>query len=289
MPLVSVCLITYNHVSYIEQAIESVLMQETNFDWEFIIADDFSTDGTRELLLEYKKKHPDLIRLILQEKNVGAALNWFDLLDSPRGKYMVYFEGDDYWTDPYKLQKQADFLEADKTYAGYAHQTMVLIKNKESHLFRQDVPNDISVNDIIGGRLFHTASVMFRRTVLEIFNNIPDVCSGDRLLNFCIAFSGKIRFSNDCMSVYRKHNSGLSSTSTVKQLLLDLNSISFLKRLYPSFPKYRYLSYVYATIGLCKNGPLYKRIYYLFLSFLFSFSYFPNNISFIFKHIARRL
>jgi len=115
-PLLSVCLITYNHVKYIREAIESVLMQKVNFAWELIIADDFSTDGTREILLEYKEKYPSFIKLILQEKNVGPAQNWLELITTPKSKYIAYFEGDDYWTDPRKLQKQVDFLQTNPAY-----------------------------------------------------------------------------------------------------------------------------------------------------------------------------
>src|SRR5688572_11378120 len=117
-PIVSVCLITYNHVSFIRDAIEGVLSQKVNFPWEFIIADDFSVDGSRDIVVEYQKKYPELIRLILQEKNVGAANNWFDLMKAPKGKYIAYFEGDDYWIDDHKLQKQVDFLEKNEKYVG---------------------------------------------------------------------------------------------------------------------------------------------------------------------------
>ena len=115
-PLLSVCLITYNHANYIEQAIEGVLMQSVNFSWELIIADDFSTDGTREILLKYKEKYPNFIKLLLQEKNVGPGKNFSDLLNEPQSKYIAYFEGDDYWIDPLKLQKQVDFIESHPDY-----------------------------------------------------------------------------------------------------------------------------------------------------------------------------
>ena len=114
--LLSVCLSTYNHVKYIREAIDGVLMQKVNFSWELIIADDFSTDGTREIVLSYKEKYPEFIKLVLQEKNVGALRNWFDLLNVPASKYIAYFEGDDYWTDSYKLQRQVDFLEKNEDY-----------------------------------------------------------------------------------------------------------------------------------------------------------------------------
>ena len=120
-PTLSICLIAYNHKEFINKAIDGILMQETNFDWNLIVADDFSTDGTRDILLDYKNKFPTKIELILQEKNVGAAQNWIDLMKAPRSKYIAYLEGDDYWTDPLKLQKQVDFLEANPEYAMTFH------------------------------------------------------------------------------------------------------------------------------------------------------------------------
>ena len=288
-PLLSVCIITYNHAQYIQQAIESVLMQQVTFSWELIIADDFSTDGTREIIEGYHYRNPDFIKLILQEKNVGAEKNWFDLLASPKSKYIAYFEGDDYWTDPLKLQRQVDFLEAHLEYAGSAHQAMILMNDKENRLFRENVPNDIVINDIIGGRLFHTASIVFRKSAVELLINSPSVYSGDRLLNFCICILGKIRYFDECMCVYRRHTTGVSSTATVKQMTIDLNCISYLNSICPSFPKYRYMSYVYTTIGLCKNGSISQRMYYLFLSFLLSFADFPRNIGTIVSQIIKRL
>src|SRR5438445_350989 len=104
-PLVSACLITYNHARFIRQAIESILMQKVNFPWEFIIADDCSTDGTREIILEYQRRHPSLIRLLLRSSNIGAWRNGQALLSAVEGKYVALLEGDDYWSDEYKLQR----------------------------------------------------------------------------------------------------------------------------------------------------------------------------------------
>ena len=132
VPLLSVCLITYNHENYIRQAIEGVLMQKVNFNWELIIAEDCSTDKTRDIILEYKKKHPDFIKLILQEKNVGPAKNWIELITKPNSKYIAYFEGDDYWTDPLKLQKQVGFLEANPDYV--IHSGFAKLSNEKNEL-----------------------------------------------------------------------------------------------------------------------------------------------------------
>ena len=113
-PLVSICLITYKHEKYIGQAIDGILMQEVNFPYEIIIADDFSTDQTRKIILDYKNRFPEIIKTIFQIENVGAGRNFVDLINAAEGKYIAYLEGDDFWIDSQKLQVQYDFLEANK-------------------------------------------------------------------------------------------------------------------------------------------------------------------------------
>jgi glycosyltransferase involved in cell wall biosynthesis len=110
-PLVSVKMITYNHAPYIAQAIVGVLQQKTNFPFELVIGEDCSTDGTREIVFEYQKKYPEVIRVITSEKNVGMSKNEFRAMKACRGKYIAFCEGDDYWNHPGKLQKQVDYLE----------------------------------------------------------------------------------------------------------------------------------------------------------------------------------
>lgn len=279
-PLLSVCVITYNHAPYIRQALDGVLAQAAPFPWELIVADDCSTDGTRDILLEYRDRHPDRIRLILQEKNVGPERNWFDLLGAPRAPYIAYFEGDDYWTDPDKLRKQVEFLEANSGYAGCAHQALIVQDGRELRRFREDVPEVIGVEELIGGRPFHTASLVFRREAFMLLDRLPRAFSGDRLLNFCVAITGKIRFLPDCMCVYRWHGTGVSSGAIPARMRSDLEVIPALAAVYPGFPRYRYASYVYATLGLLTRATILEKLRYLSLSFLFSFSYFPRNLMF---------
>jgi len=115
-PFVSVAMITYNHEDYIGQAIEHVAKQETSFPIELIIGEDCSTDGTRQVVFEYQKKYPKLIRIITSEENVGARRNVLRTEAACRGKYVAFCEGDDYWHDPRKLQIQVDFLESNPEY-----------------------------------------------------------------------------------------------------------------------------------------------------------------------------
>lgn len=115
-PLVSIRTATYNHGAYIKQCIEGVLIQKTTFPIEFIIGEDYSNDETREIVFQYAKKYPDTIRVITADYNVGSKANGRRCIRACRGKYMAICEGDDYWTDPLKLQKQVDFLEANSEY-----------------------------------------------------------------------------------------------------------------------------------------------------------------------------
>lgn len=111
-PLVSVCMITYNHRPYIAEAIESVLRQETDSPFELVIGEDCSTDGTREIVLDYHKKRSDVIRVISSEQNVGARANGARTIAACRGKYVAFCEGDDYWHHPRKMQTQVEYMEA---------------------------------------------------------------------------------------------------------------------------------------------------------------------------------
>src|SRR4030042_6002267 len=110
-PLVSVKMITYNHAPYIAQAIEGVLQQKTNFPFELVIGEDCSTDGTRAIVLEYQRKYSDIIRVITSDNNVGAYENIRRTSKACRGRYVAFCDGDDFWHDPSKLQKQTDYLE----------------------------------------------------------------------------------------------------------------------------------------------------------------------------------
>lgn len=287
--IVSVCTITYGHEKYIYETIESVLNQKTSFEIEFIIANDNSPDNTDEIILKYIKNHPkgNYIKYFKHPENLGMIPNFNFALQQCKGKYVALCEGDDYWTDPLKLQKQVDFLESNSAYSGSAHQSTLLIDNAKSSFFKEPVPSDISVNDLIEGRLFHTASVIFRRSILDLYRQMPIVHSGDRLINFCMAITGKIRFFDSSMCIYRLHSLGMSSNSSIQKMLLDLNSIPYLKKLYPNFPSYRYKSYVYATVGLLKGVSMNKKVYYLFLSFFYSFSNFPGNMKIILNYFSK--
>ena len=131
--LVSVLMITFNHEQFIAQAIDSVLMQQTDFEYEIIIGEDCSTDRTREIVIEYAERNPEKIRPLLHDHNLGlmGRYNFVAAYKMCHGKYIALLEGDDYWTDPHKLQKQVVFLENHPECSLCAHNTRIVIEDCE--------------------------------------------------------------------------------------------------------------------------------------------------------------
>jgi glycosyltransferase involved in cell wall biosynthesis len=287
-PKVSICMISYNHGKFIAQAIESILAQEVDFSIELVIGDDCSKDDTGRICEDFARRDPR-VRLLPRERNLGVMPNFARTLAACVGEYVAVCEGDDYWMDPRKLAKQAAFLDTRPDHAGAAHQSDVLVDEKFSRKFKLDVPHTLDTMDLLAGRQFHTASVIFRRPAVDLFCRAPLVLSCDRLLNFCISFLGKIHYSEEAMCAYRLHGGGMSSNVTVAQLKLDLSCIDYLQSLQPSFPRNRYRSYVYATIGLCRLATPAQKLGYMALSFLFSFANFPHNLGLYGTHLARAI
>jgi len=217
--MVSVNMLTYNHEKYIAQAIEGVMMQVTTFPFELIIGEDCSTDNTRKICKEYQVKYPDKIHLLLPEKNLGMQANSIVTLNACTGKYIAICEGDDYWTDPLKLQKQVDFLETNKDFSICFHPVKI---SKDNELIddyiTSEVPETTDIMDLTNCNYIHTPSVVFRKNnkVLDEFKTI-NAPIGDYVLHMLNAKYGKIKKHSDCMGVYRVHDGGIHSLKTQDQ------------------------------------------------------------------------
>lgn len=168
---VSACLITYNHEDYIVKCIEGALSQVVDFEYEIVIGEDKSTDETLKICEKYASKYPDKIRLIKRDVNLGMMGNWIDTIKSCQGKYIAICEGDDYWTDPLKLQKQVDVLESNSKLTGCFHNSEERYWNdysKASKLYLNiEGAREVSLKDMTMVNMVPTASVVFRTPVSE--------------------------------------------------------------------------------------------------------------------------
>lgn len=222
-PTVSVAMLTYNHQNYIAEAIESVLMQQTSFKVKLIIAEDFSLDTTRQIVLDYQKKYPDKIKLILQNENVGASKNNISLFENLEGKYIAALEGDDYWTDQLKLQKQVGFLEENGDCSLCFHGANYINNNSEIISIHRPlrIPDNykFGMKDAIlgGGGFITTNSMVFHaKYIKKIPSWMDDAPVGDIPLMLVLASKGKIGYIDQIMSVYRV--ASLGSWSSVLQI-----------------------------------------------------------------------
>ena len=217
-------MITYNHELFIQEAIEGVLMQECDFKIELIIANDFSTDKTDEIIKNIIQKHPNgsWIRYIRHEQNLGMMPNFIDAISKCTGEFIALCEGDDYWTDPLKLQKQVDLLESNKNLVACHHwQKNAIFKDGEyvevdsPKVGHGYYPQPISkVVDIFSNKIrIKTRTVMFRNVINDFF--FPDwfynVAFGDVPLSLLLGEYGDFGFIDEPMAVYRQTGKGVST------------------------------------------------------------------------------
>jgi glycosyltransferase involved in cell wall biosynthesis len=228
-PKVSVALITYNHADFIAQAIEGVLMQETNFDYELVIGEDDSSDGTREIVKSYKEAYPDKIRLLLNDRKDVIYIdgrptgrwNFINTLQHCNGQYVAWLDGDDYWIDSKKLQKQGDFLDDHPECAICFHAAEVIYENS-NRMPRVLVPPGrrtfYGLEDLLRKNFVPGCSSMFRNGLI---GEIPDwflvAPVGDKPLLVLLAERGRIGYLDEVMGVYRKHSGGVWSGGAVAE------------------------------------------------------------------------
>lgn len=216
--MVDVVMMTYNHEKYIKKAIEGVIMQETEFEIRLIIADDASTDGTEKIIAGISGSGTTKILHSRNKENIGAQANFLSAMQSCSSKYVALCEGDDYWIDKYKLQKQVDFLEANPDFAICYHRVYELYKNKKlklEELNTAETEMEYSIEFLARGNCMHTASVVFRNHLIGEFpGNFAKSPVGDYVLHMLNARHGKIKYLPAPMAVYRRQGQGIWNTQT---------------------------------------------------------------------------
>ena len=249
-PLVSVCIFTYQHVAYIAECIESVLRQETDFPVEIVIGEDGSDDGTREIREKYAQQNPGKIRVISRSRkdviyingNPTGRFNFLETIKVLRGKYIAMVDGDDYWTDPLKLQKQADILERDSSLVCCHHWQRVSRKNAAGNYVEEEAtkiadgywPAPVSsAREIFANKMrVKTRTIMYRNIFKDGFR-LPgwfmDVQYGDVPLSLILGKFGNFAFINEEMAVYRITGHGVSMAGIRKPDFMYRHFIEWVK------------------------------------------------------------
>lgn len=223
-PILSIYIATYNHENYIARALDSVLMQKTKYKFEVLIGEDCSTDNTAKIIKQYEDKYPGFFTVFYREKNTFANPeligNATDLRNRCRGKYIIGLEGDDFWTDETKIDKQIDFLEKHQEYLAIAHKCVVVGKDSSPNgevypeCYDSEYTLEHFVKGIMPGQL---ATVMVRNYAHGDYFDISLISKRlspkDRLIWFSIICNGRIYCAPDIMSAYRHITSGGSSFS----------------------------------------------------------------------------
>jgi glycosyltransferase involved in cell wall biosynthesis len=229
-PMVSVCLITYNHAPYIRQALDSVLAQEVHFPIEICLGEDESNDGTREICEEYAAKYPNCIRLFKRSRSTveykfglpTGNYNFTETIKAAKGKYIALLEGDDYWIDPHKLAKQVTFLEANPDYSLAGH---LWLNDRGAYwsfnaaMKFQAKEMEIDLGGFLEGLYMHTSTLVFRRPDQPTPDYYNQMFGRDHVTQVWMATLGRCAVLPWVGSAYRLHDSG------------SWNGLGFIKRL----------------------------------------------------------
>ena len=207
---VSICVTTYNHEKFIQKALDSILCQDVNFNYQIVVADDCSSDKTRAIVTDYQKKFPEKLKVIFNEKNLGVVGNFFEAILQCDGEYIAILDGDDAML-PNKLQKQSDFLDKNIDCSIVSHEVRAFDSktNKTLYFFKSPNKNKtkFTVEDLINyGNFISSPSKMFRKSSMPkhgLDRNIQFVA--DWYLSIENALNGNIGFINECLSEYRSH------------------------------------------------------------------------------------
>ena len=259
--MVSVCMVSYNHVNYIARSIESVLIQKTTFPIQLVIGEDCSNDGTADIVKYYANKYPDTIKARCNFQNMGMSSNFIKTLKECSGKYIAVLDGDDYWTDPFKLQKQVDFLESNPRYSLCCHRYSIYNTYDSSYskdycadLFTDDIPGiNIDLDLYFKCWITKALTVVFRANCFDATIALRYKYFRDVHLFLHVLQNGKGYCFNFDGGVYIKHADSVHSTIS----LMERNKVAYLifKELYEinklKILKDEYTKHLSVYIDLC--------------------------------------
>lgn len=236
--ILSVCVRTHNQKQFVRETLDSVLRQQTTFTFEIIVSDDASSDGTVNILQEYQDAYPDKVRLLLSEINIGGPDNLKRVIEASNAKYITCLDGDDFYTDEYKLQKQVDFLETHPEYAACFHNTWYADENgRLCGLF--NCPDFQAVHDarefILERWFVPIHSAVLRREYIEFPEWYNTVMNDDYVVHLSVAKHAPYYYMPDVMVAYRHHGNN-TSRAYHNQILTDTQLCKILENMKPLYP-----------------------------------------------------
>lgn len=261
-PLVSVRLATYQQEAWIAQCLEGILMQRTDFPFEVIVGEDGGPDQTRNIAQSYADRFPDRVRLLPAEPNLGPMRNSHRIQQACRGKYHAMVEGDDYWTDPLKLQRQVDFLEAHPEAPLCFHNALVLNERLAAvRLYFEKPFKELPGFEDLYQQSLPTASLMARAAVLE---TLPEwrmkIWCGDLLFRLWCLHHGPFGYLDRIMSVYRRHAGGLDTTQKRKGYAAYFDSVLFTLGEYDKDTRFAHTDLIQREIARMREDRLRQRL-----------------------------
>jgi len=273
IPVLSIILVTYNHEKHIRKSIESILSQKTTYPFEIVVVDDASTDGTQDVLREYQEKY-DGIRLFLSQKNYGkGSIAATEMGVTVTSKYLAYLDGDDYWVDDNKIEKQVGFLEINPDYVGVCHGNQLLLEHENNIIKIAPIPGlqEWSAEDYVKGEhalYCHTSTWVWRNIYQEPWPPImvKKQLFGDPVLASFYLKHGKVKYLEDVMTCYRIHNE--SSWSSLSEKERDKLNVD----LYLKINEAMDFKYDKVLIGHYKRGlRYYREKHFFFFKWLYRF------------------
>lgn len=215
-PLVSIACITYNHGKYIASALDSFVRQESDFKFEIVVGEDCSTDNTLDIVMDYERAYPDLIKVVRTGTNIGGRKNLLCTLQQCTGKYIAFCEGDDYWTDPKKLQKQVDFLEQNPDYSMVYSAVNAHMEGKIDYQYLGGEKRDLRGEDLMATQAINTPTVMARNIAAYLPVEFLVSGTGDMFMWSLLGQIGDGKYLESVLpSIYRMHSGGMHSLQSV--------------------------------------------------------------------------
>jgi len=274
--LVSICCITYNHQDFITQTLNGFLLQKTDFDFEIVIGEDCSTDNTASIIESYMEKYPDKIRLLDNSKNLGLQHNFFRTLQECKGEFIAYCEGDDYWSDPLKLQKQVNVFNTNPDVVFCYTNAVILNQDKISNVSILEERNCEAKFDLLEYmNSYHgmpMLTCMFKSKYIK--QQMPDfvynVIQLDYMFRFLIGQHGSFYYLPEVTGVYRRHEGGITNNTIPflkSTIYVNQQLNKYFNYKYNSFfGNYPFNTYERLTYAYFKKYNIFKGMYYFIKS-----------------------